>query len=415
MFFKRKDRDRNFMNILVINSGSSSVKYKLFDVKGNVEMARGMAERIGLKQSEIIHSASGRKEVKILRDIRDHESAIRIALGFLTDKESGVIKDISEIRAVGHRVVHGGEKFSDPVIITAEVMNAIRLYCKFAPLHNPPNLLGIKVAKKLLPGIRHIAVFDTAFHQTIPPSAYLYGLPYAFYEKNRIRRYGFHGTSHKYAALRAAEILKKPINRLKLITAHLGNGCSITAVKNGISVNTSMGYTPLEGLLMGTRSGDIDPAVILYLSEEKGLSAKAIDAILNKKSGLLGISGISSDMRDVYKAVTEGNKRAKLAFQVFIDRIQKYIGSYITAMNGVDAIVFTAGIGENHPPTRMAVCEKLSFLGLSIDPKKNMSAVKEKIITTDLSKVKVLVVPTNEELMIARETYELARRKKGQR
>lgn len=402
--FKGNERD---MNILVINSGSSSVKYKLFDVKDEKELARGMVERIGLKKSELIHTTLSGKEAKILKEIRDHESAIRLALSFLVDKEHGVINDISEIRAVGHRVVHGGEKFSDSVVITGQVIKVIRSYFKLAPLHNPPNLLGIKVAQKLLPGIKHVAVFDTAFHQTIPPSAYLYGLPYGLYEKDRIRRYGFHGTSHKYAALRTAEILRKPVNKLKLITAHLGNGCSITAVKNGRSINTSMGYTPLEGLLMGTRSGDIDPAIALYLSEEKGLSAKAIDDILNKKSGLLGISGISSDMRDVYKGVIRGNKRARLAFQVFVDRIQKYIGSYIVAMDGVDAIVFTAGIGENHPPTRRAVCEKLSFLGIGIDPEKNTSRAKEKIITTASSKIKVLVVPANEELMIARETYKL--------
>ncbi|MFH0839427.1 MAG: acetate kinase [Candidatus Omnitrophota bacterium] len=395
------------MNILVINSGSSSVKYKLFDVKDKKELARGMVERIGLKKSELTHATSFGKEIKILKEIRDHESAIRLALSLLADKEHGVINDISEISAVGHRVVHGGEKFSNSVVITSQVIKVIKSYFKLAPLHNPPNLLGIKVAQKLLPDIKHVAVFDTAFHQTIPPSAYLYGLPYGLYEKERIRRYGFHGTSHKYVALRAAEILHKPLNKLKLITVHLGNGCSITAVKNGRSINTSMGYTPLEGLLMGTRSGDIDPAIALYLSKKKGLSAKAIDDLLNKKSGLLGISGISSDMRDVYKAVTKGNKRAKLAFQVFVDRIQKYIGSYIVAMDGVDAIVFTAGIGENHAPTRSAVCEKLSFLGIKIDPKKNKSAVKEKVITTDLSKVKVLIIPTNEELMIARETYRL--------
>jgi acetate kinase len=396
------------MNILVINSGSSSVKYKLFDVKDEKELARGIVERIGLKKSELVHAASGGKEIKITKDIRDHESAIRLALSFLSDKERGVIRDISEIGAVGHRVVHGGEQFSDSICITNDVIRAIRSYFKLAPLHNPPNLLGIKVAQKLLPKIKHVAVFDTAFHQTIPPSAYLYGLPHSFYEKDRIRRYGFHGTSHKYVALRTAEILKEPLSKLKLITVHLGNGCSITAVKNGQSVNTSMGFTPLEGLLMGTRSGDIDPAIVLYLLQEKRLLVKDIDTLLNKKSGLLGMSGISSDMRDVYEALEKGSKKAKLAFEVFIDRIQKYIGSYIVAMDGVDAIVFTAGIGENHAPTRRAVCEKLSFIGVSIDAEKNKSAVKEKIITADLSKVKVLVVPTNEELMIARETHRLA-------
>ena len=395
------------MKILVINSGSSSVKYKFFDVKDEKELARGVIERIGLKKSELIHVTAGGKEIKIIKEISDHESAIRLALAFLTDKEHGVIGDISEIGAVGHRVVHGGEKFSDSTIIDGEVIRTIKSYFKLAPLHNPPNLLGIIVAQKLLPDIKHVAVFDTAFHQTIPPSAYLYGLPYSFYEKERIRRYGFHGTSHKYVALRTAEILKTPLSDLKLIIAHLGNGCSITAVKNGQSINTSMGFTPLEGLLMGTRSGDIDPAIVLYLIGEKGFSVEDVDSLLNKKSGLLGMSEISSDMRDLYEAVKGGDKKATLAFEVFVDRIQKYVGSYMVAMDGVDAIVFTAGIGENHAATRSAVCEKLHFAGVSIDPKKNNSAVKEKIITTDDSRVKVLVVPTNEELMIARETHRL--------
>lgn len=393
------------MNILVINSGSSSVKYKLFNVKDEKELARGVVERIGLKRSNLKHTSASRREVKLSKDIPNHDTAIKLALDFLTDKEHGVIRDVSEIGAVGHRVVHGGEEFSGSVVITNRVIKTIKSYSKLAPLHNPPNLLGIKVAKKLLPKIKHVAVFDTAFHQTIPPSAYLYALPYSLYEKDRIRKYGFHGTSHKYVALRTAEILRKPLTKLKLITVHLGNGCSITAVKNGKSINTSMGFTPLEGLVMGTRSGDIDPAVVFYLMGKKKLSVHQVDNLLNKKSGLLGMSGISSDMRDVYKEVRKGNRKAKLAFEVFIDRIQKYIGSYIAAMDGVDAIIFTAGIGENHAPTRSAVCEKLSFLGVKIDPKKNNSPAKEKIITTKDSKVKVLVVPTNEELMIARETY----------
>lgn len=394
------------MNILVINSGSSSVKYKLFNVKDERELARGIVERIGLKRSSLIHAA-GEKELRLSKEIPNHDTAIRLALDFLTHKEHGVIKDISEIDAVGHRVVHGGEDFSDSVVITKRVMKAVKSHCKLAPLHNPPNLLGIKVAKNLLPRIKHIAVFDTAFHQTIPPSAYLYALPYSLYEKDRIRKYGFHGTSHKYVSLRTAEILRRPLAKLRLITVHLGNGCSITAVKNGKSINTSMGFTPLEGLVMGTRSGNIDPAIVFYLMNEKKLTAHQVDNLLNKKSGLLGLSGVSSDMRDVYKAVKKGNKKAKLAFDVFIDRIQKYVGSYIVAMDGADAIVFTAGIGENHAPTRSAVCERLSFLGVKIDPKKNNSPAKEKIITTKDSKVQVLVVPTDEELMIARETYRL--------
>jgi acetate kinase len=312
------------MNILVLNCGSSSVKYKLFDVKGEKELAKGIIERIG---------AGG------------HSRAIRSILASLTDRKHGVIKDISEIGAVGHRVVHGGEEFSGSVVITGRVIRAIRTYSRLAPLHNPPNLLGIKVAKKLLPKVKHIAVFDTAFHQSIPPSAYLYALPYSFYQRDKIRKYGFHGTSHKYVALRTAKILKKPLTKLKLITCHLGNGCSITAVKNGKSINTSMGFTPLEGLVMGTRSGDIDPAIVFYLMNEKRLTAHQVENLLNKRSGLLGMSGISSDMRDIYRKVRKGKERAKLAFEVFIDSIQKYIGSYIVAMDGVDAIIFTAGIG----------------------------------------------------------------------
>ena len=398
------------MNILVINSGSSSVKYKLFDVKNEKELAKGIVERIGLRKSNLSHIAAGKKKVKLSKAIPNHNAAIKLALDYLTDKKHGAIQDVSEIGAVGHRVVHGGEEFSDSVIITDRVIKVIKSYFKLAPLHNPPNLLGIKVAKKLLPKVKHIAVFDTAFHQTIPPSAYLYALPYSFYEKEKIRRYGFHGTSHKYVALKTAEILKKPLAKLKLIVSHLGNGCSITAVKNGKSINTSMGFTPLEGLVMGTRSGDIDPAIIFYLMNKKNLSVDDVDNLLNKKSGLLGMSGVSSDMRDVYKEVKKGSRKAKLAFEVFIDRIQKYIGSYIVAMDGVDAIVFTAGIGENHAPTRSAVCKRLSFLGVKIDPRKNNTAAKEKIMTTKDSKVKVLVVPTNEELMIARETYRLIKK-----
>lgn len=395
------------MNILVINSGSSSVKYKLFDIKDEKELARGVVERIGLRRSNLRHSSSDGKEVRLSKDVPDHDTAIRLALDFLTHKEHGVIKDISAIGAVGHRVVHGGEEFSRSVVIDGKVIKAIKSHCRLAPLHNPSNLTGILVAKKLLPGIKHIAVFDTAFHQTIPPGAYLYALPYNLYAKEKIRKYGFHGTSHKYVALRAAEILRRPLKGLKLITVHLGNGCSITAVKNGRSINTSMGFTPLEGLVMGTRSGDLDPAIVFHLMAKKNLSSHKVDDLLNKKSGLLGMTGVSSDMRDIYGMIRKGDRRSKLAFEVFIDRIQKYIGSYTVAMDGVDAIIFTAGIGENHAPTRAAACGRLSFLGVKIDRKKNNSAKKEKIITARDSKVKVLVVPTNEELMIARETHRL--------
>ncbi|MBN1872074.1 MAG: acetate kinase [Candidatus Omnitrophica bacterium] len=397
------------MYILVINSGSSSVKYKLFDVRNNAELAKGIVERIGLDKSSLTQQAFSKDEIRLNRRVTDHNQAIKFALQMLAHEQYGAIRNTDEIAACGHRVVHGGEEFSGSVVITGRVMKAIKSHFDIAPLHNPPNLLGIKVAKKLLPKIRHVAVFDTAFHQTIPPSAFLYGLPYSFYEKDKIRRYGFHGTSHRYVAQRASEILKRPQSRLKLITVHLGNGCSITAVKNGKSINTSMGFTPLEGLVMGTRSGDIDPAVVFHLMHKKKLSYYAIDELLNKKSGLLGMSEVGSDMRDVYNAVKKGNRKARLAFEVFIDRIHKYVGSYAVAMDGVDAIVFTAGIGENHAPTRAAVCRNLSFLGVRLDAAKNNSSVKEKIITTAGSKTKVLVVPTNEELLIAQETHKFVK------
>jgi len=397
------------MYILVINSGSSSVKYKLFDVKDKRELAKGIVERIGLDKSGLSHITHGRKEAAVTCDIPTHKAAVKLALEYLTDKQHGAIEDTSEIAACGHRVVHGGEEFSGSVVITEKVTKAIRMHFDIAPLHNPPNLLGIEVAMKLLPDIKHIAVFDTAFHQTIPASAYLYGLPYEFYRRDKIRRYGFHGTSHKYVALRAAAVLKKPVGKLKLITVHLGNGCSITAVKNGRSVNTSMGFTPLEGLLMGTRSGDIDPAVVFYLMHKKNLSYTEIDRLLNKESGLLGMSGISSDMRDVYSALKKGHRESRLAFEVFVERIQKYIGAYAVSMNGVDAIVFTAGIGENHPPTRKAVLAKLGFLGVRLDGEKNNSPAKEKVITSNKRGTRAVVIPTNEELMIAEDTRRLVR------
>ena len=380
--------------MLVINSGSSSIKYKLFDMKSKEALlTKGVIDRIGLK-------GKGR--------VPNHNAAIELILKKLVSKRGGVLNEISQIKAIGHRVVHGGEKFAGSVIITKRVIEAIERFSKLAPLHNPPNLLGIKACMKSLPGIPQVAVFDTAFYQTLPEEHYIYAIPYNLYKKDGIRRYGFHGTSHKYVATKTAQILKKPIGKLKIITCHLGNGCSITATANGKALDTSMGFTPLEGLVMGTRSGDIDPIIILYLMEKKGIKTGKMDELLNKKSGLLGVSGLSSDMRDIYKAVKRKNKRARLAFDIFIHRIQKYIGAYAVSMNGVDAITFTAGIGQNHSPTRKMTCKKLGFLGVKIDNRKNHSNAS--IISKPNSAVKILVVPTDEELMIAKETKAVIKR-----
>lgn len=350
-------------------------------------VASGIVERIGRERTFLIHRPTNKTEIKIPAKVPDHNTAIKLTLDALIHPSYGVIRELSQIRAVGHRVVHGGEEFSRSVLITKKVIKTIKRCFELAPLHNPPNLLGIMACRRLLPGIVQVAVFDTAFYQSMSPYAYVYGLPYKLYKRYSIRRYGFHGTSHKYVAIMAAKTLKRPLKKLKLVTCHLGNGCSITATEFGKAVDTSMGFTPLEGLLMGTRCGDIDPAVVFYLMDKEKLTVEKINDILNKKSGLLGLSGISNDMRDVYKAAQKGNKRAKLAFEVFVYRIQKYIGAYAAAMGGLDAIVFTAGIGENHAPTRKAVCKKLGFLG----------------------KVKVLVIPTNEELMIAQDTFKIVK------
>ncbi len=375
--------------MLVINSGSSSIKYKLFDIsKGEKPLTKGIVDRIGLKGSRIA----------------SHRVAIELILKSLVEGRERVLEDISQIRAIGHRVVHGGEKFKRSVVIDGEVIRAIRKFSRLAPLHNPPNLLGIEACRKALSGVPQVAVFDTAFYQTLPRAHYIYALPYDLYKRSGIRRYGFHGTSHKYVALKTAKILKRPIKSLKIITCHLGNGCSITATEKGRAIDTSMGLTPLEGLVMGTRSGDIDPIIALYLIDKK-MTKDEVDKLLNKKSGLLGVSGISSDMRDIYKALEKGDKRARLAFEIFVHKIRKYIGSYAACMNGVDAITFTGGIGENHPPTRKAVCESLRFLNLKIDNKKN--GANAAVISEARSKVKVLVVPTDEELMIAHETKEV--------
>ncbi|MDD3631324.1 MAG: acetate kinase [Atribacterota bacterium] len=397
------------MKILVVNSGSSSIKYRLFDMADESLLANGLVERIGIQGSLINHYPAGKDAFIKEIEIPDHRKGIELVIDALLDNKYGVIKSISEITAVGHRVVHGGEKYSGSVLLNDDVMDTLNEFIELAPLHNPPNILGIKVCQELLPGIPQVGVFDTAFHQSIPEQAFLYGLPYSFYEKYRIRRYGFHGTSHKYVAQKAAEILGKDLKELKVITCHLGNGSSITAVKEGKSVDTSLGFGTISGVIMGTRCGDIDPAIIPYLMEKEKLSFKEINDILYKKSGFMGLSeGISSDMRDLEAQVSNGNKRAKRTLDVLYYGLKKYIGAYTAAMNGLDVLVFTAGIGENSPLLRKTVCEGLSFFGIEIDDKKNDGLKgKKAIISTENSKVKIFVIPTDEELMIAHDTAEI--------
>jgi len=401
------------MKILVINAGSSSLKYQLIDMADESVIAKGNAERIGIENSVLKHTPFGKDKVEIQVEMKDHTDAIQLVMDALTHPEYGVIKDMSEIGAVGHRVVHGGEDFSASVIISDEVMKAIEKNIELAPLHNPANILGINACKKVMPNTPMVAVFDTAFHQTMPREAFLYAIPYDDYKKYGIRRYGFHGTSHKYVAHKAADLMGRPITELKIITCHLGNGSSITAVKYGKSIDTSMGFTPLEGLPMGTRSGNIDPAIISFLMEKEGLSLEEVNQYLNKESGVLGISGISSDFRDLEAAAEEDNVRARIALDVFTYHVKKYIGAYAAAMGGVDCIVFTAGIGENTPSIRYGACSGLEFMGIKIDPKKNEEMLgrlnRMGEISTDDSPVKVFEIPTNEELAIARETLELVR------
>ncbi len=394
------------MKILVLNSGSSSIKYKLYEMpKGDV-LVNGMIDKIGDKASKIKQEANGKK-IEISEFIKDHESGLHRVFDLFIDKENGVLKSLSEIGAVGHRVVHGAEDFTGSVIINDEVIKTIEKCCDLAPLHNPPNLAGIIATTHLLPGVTQVAAFDTAFHQTIPPTAYIYPIPYDYYTKYRVRKYGFHGTSHRYVARRAAELLEKGKYEVNVITCHLGNGCSLAAVKEGKSVDTSMGLTPLEGVPMGTRSGDIDPALIFFLAEKENLKLSDINGILNKKSGLVGISGFSNDMRDLEHAQAEGKERAKLAIDIFCYRIKKYIGSYMAVLNKVDAIVFTGGIGERGPYERAEILKEMENLGISLDKAKNENKEREKDISTPESKVKVLVIPTDEEGAIARDTFEM--------
>ncbi|MBQ4148364.1 MAG: acetate kinase [Clostridium sp.] len=396
------------MNILVINCGSSSLKYQLINSDTEAVLAKGLCERIGIDGALTYQPAGGEKEVTEI-PMPTHSEAISAVIAALTDEKKGVVKSLSEIGAVGHRVVHGGEKFTSSCLINDETMAAIEECNDLAPLHNPANLIGIRACQELMPGVPNVAVFDTAFHQTMPEVAYIYGIPYEYYEKYKVRRYGFHGTSHSYVSKRAAEMLGKKVEDLKIIVCHLGNGASICAVDHGKSVDTSMGLTPLEGLVMGTRSGDIDPAIIDFVGKKEGLDLDGMNNILNKKSGMLGISGVSSDGRDLGAAAAAGNERAKLALDVFDYDVIKYIGSYAAVMNGVDAICFTAGIGENNIEMRANVCSHLGYLGAKLDPEKNNVRGEERIISTDDSKVKILLVPTNEELAIARETLALAK------
>jgi acetate kinase len=399
--------------VLVINTGSSSLKYQLIDMKNESVLAKGLCDRIGIDNSFIKHTKTGSDTIVIDVDMRNHEAAIREVVKALTDKKIGVISDMSEISAVGHRVVHGGEKFHESVVIDETVMKAIKDCVELAPLHNPPNIIGIEACERIMPGTPMVAVFDTAFHQTLPKYAYIYALPYEMYEKHGIRKYGFHGTSHKYVSERAAVMLGKPLKELKLISCHLGNGASISAVQYGKSVETSMGFTPLDGLAMGTRCGTVDPAVVKFLMENEKMSPKEIDEYLNKKSGILGISGVSSDFRDIDVAVEEGNARAQLAIDIFCYRVKKCIGEYAAVMNGVDAIIFTAGIGENNAIVRKNVTDNMDYIGISIDQEKNKVRGKETDISATDATVRTLVIPTNEELAIARETIELTENHAG--
>ena len=395
------------MKILVINSGSSSLKYQLFDMAQETVLAKGLVERIGSQGSVLTHQANGKKE-KMEFESPNHEAALRKVFDVLTHAGTGVLKDIKEIDAVGHRVVHAGEKFASSVRITPEVVAALEECSELAPLHNPPGITGIRAITKILPDVPQVGVFDTAFHQTMPKEAYIYPIPYEYYEKHKIRRYGFHGTSHRYVSMRAAAMLGKPIADLKLVTCHLGNGSSVAAVDGGRSIDTSMGFTPLAGIPMGTRSGDLDPAIVTFIAEKDGVTAEhVVQKILNKQSGVLGVSGLSNDFRDLEVAAEEGNERAALALTIFANGLRKYIAAYAAVMNGVDAIIFTAGIGENSKEMRSRVCQGLAFLGVEIDEEQNDCRGVERDISTPQSKVRVLIIPTNEELVIARDTREI--------
>ncbi|MGL5615678.1 MAG: acetate/propionate family kinase [Sarcina sp.] len=395
------------MNILVINCGSSSLKYQLINMMNEEVLASGLVERIGIEGSILTQKVEGRDKYVIETPMENHNVAIKLVLDALIDEKNGVIKSMDEISAVGHRIVHGGEKYTKSAIVTEDVIKDIQEACKLAPLHNPAHLMGIEACEKLMPSVPMVVVFDTAFHQTMPEKAFMYGLPYDLYEKHHIRKYGFHGTSHKYVSAKVAEVMGKDIKDLKIVTCHLGNGSSVAAVKDGKCVDTSMGFTPLEGLVMGTRCGNIDPTVVTYLINELNYSAAEVDKLMNKESGVLGVSGVSSDFRDVEAAAEAGNKRAQLALDMFRYKVTQYIGSYAASMGGVDVVVFTAGVGENSATERSTICESLGFMGIKVDGEKNKVRGKIAEINTEDSKVKVFVIPTNEELMIAKDTLAL--------
>lgn len=396
------------MKVLVVNCGSSSLKYQLIDMETEEVMAKGYLEKIGLEDSFLTHTVNGEKH-KIEKKISNHQEGIKLVIEQLLDKDYGVIKDLKEIDAVGHRIVHGGEKFSKSVLITDEVEDTIKECIPLAPLHNPAGIIGIEACKQALPGVPMVAVFDTAFHQTLPKKAYMYAIPYEYYEKYGVRKYGFHGTSHRYVSKRVAEVMKKPVEDLKIIACHLGQGASLCAIDAGKSIETTMGLTPLAGVPMGSRSGDIDPSIVTFLMKKENLSCDEMDTILNKKSGKLGLSGVSIDDRDIEAEAEKGNERAQLAIDNFVYQVAGYIGKLAVQMKGVDVITFAGGIGENGIDARKQICEYLGFMGVKIDDEKNNCRGKEVEITTTDSKVKVYVIPTNEELMIARDTMELVK------
>ncbi len=394
------------MIVLVVNCGSSSLKYQLVNMDNEEVMAKGVVEKIGLSDSLLTHKWNGQKK-EIQQSIPDHQVAVKLVLDILTDAECGVIKSMDEIDAVGHRVVHGGEEFACSTLITDEVMKALEKCSAMAPLHNPPNIIGINACKAIMPNVPQVGVFDTAFHQTMPAKAFMYGLPYELYKEDGIRRYGFHGTSHRYVAGQVAKVMGVPVEKLRIINCHLGNGSSLAAIKYGKCVDTTMGFTPLAGVLMGTRCGDIDPAIVLNVMDKHNLSTKEMDALMNKKSGVLGISGVSSDFRDLGDAASQGNERAQLALDMFHYQVRKLIGALAVAMEGVDVITFTAGVGENGIEDRAAICQGLEFLGAKLDPERNNVRGKDTLISTDDSTVKMYVIPTNEEIMIARDTKDI--------
>lgn len=394
------------MIVLVVNCGSSSLKYQLINMDNEEVMAKGLVEKIGLPDSQLTHKWNGQKK-EIKQSIPDHQVAVKLVLDILTDAECGVIKSMDAIDAVGHRVVHGGEEFAASTLITDEVMKALKKCSAMAPLHNPPNIIGINACKAIMPGVPQVGVFDTAFHQTMPAKAFMYGLPYELYKEDHIRRYGFHGTSHRYVAGEVAKVMGVPVEKLRIINCHLGNGSSLAAIKYGKCVDTTMGFTPLAGVLMGTRCGDIDPAIVLNVMDNHNLSTKEMDTLMNKKSGVLGISGVSSDFRDLGQAAAEGNERAQLALDMFHYQVRKEIGAFAAAMGGVDVITFTAGVGENGIEDRAAIAEGLEYLGAKLDPQRNNVRGKDALISTDDSTVKMYVIPTNEEIMIARDTKDI--------